>query len=166
MYEVSTMVMLLWLNKNAWLIYAVLRQRLIKTPGLHNRAIGQAFKDLIDEAFRPDRIWQNDLDRHGYDEWTISFKEKVALTLKQWWDKAGYEAQKLLRNLQQKAEQWWYFLHHPEIPPNHNLAERSLRLAITKRKVSGGSRSMERFQQTANLLTVVLSLSSPRPFGD
>ncbi|EKF03328.1 aconitate hydratase, partial [Tolypothrix sp. PCC 7601] len=36
-----------------------------------------------------------------------------------------------------------------------NQAERSLRLAVTKRKVSGGSRSMERFQHTANLLTVV-----------
>ncbi len=63
---------------------------------MHNRAIGQAFKDLIDEAFRHYRIWQNDRDRHGDDEWTISFKEKVALNLKQWWDKAGYEAQKLL----------------------------------------------------------------------
>ena len=31
----------------------------------------------------------------------------------------------------------------------------TLRLAVTKRKVSGGSRSMERFKNTANLLTVV-----------
>jgi transposase len=77
------------------------------------------------------------------------------LSIKQWRDKVGHEAGLLLRNLQQKADQWWYFLHHPEIPPDNNLAERSLRLAITKRKVSGGSRSMERFEQTANLLTVV-----------
>ncbi|BAZ85145.1 transposase IS66 [Dolichospermum compactum NIES-806] len=41
------------------------------------------------------------------------------------------------------------------IPPDNNLAERTLRLAVTKRKVSGGSRSMERFQDTANLLTVI-----------
>ena len=41
------------------------------------------------------------------------------------------------------------------MPPDNNLAERMLRLAVTKRKVSGGSRSMERFQHTANLLTVV-----------
>ena len=27
--------------------------------------------------------------------------------------------------------------------------------AVTKRKVSGGSRSLERFQETANLLTVI-----------
>ena len=30
-----------------------------------------------------------------------------------------------------------------------------LRLAVTKRKVSGGSRCIKRFQHTANLLTVV-----------
>lgn len=41
------------------------------------------------------------------------------------------------------------------MPPDNNQAERSLRLALTKRKVSGGSRSMERFKDTANLLTVV-----------
>ncbi len=51
--------------------------------------------------------------------------------------------------------QWWYFLEHPEVPPDNNQAERSRRLAVTKRKVSGGSRSMERFQHTAKLLTVV-----------
>ena len=130
-------------------------QRLIKTPGLHNKAIGEAFKDLIDEAFRHYRTWQQDQDSHLYYQWVVEFEEQVKLTLKQWWAQAGHEAGKLLRNLQQKADQWWYFLHHPEIPTDHNLAERSLRLAITKRKVSGGSRSMERFQQTANLLTVV-----------
>lgn len=42
-----------------------------------------------------------------------------------------------------------------EVPPNNNLAKRSLRLAVTKRKISGGSRSMERFKNTANLLTIV-----------
>jgi transposase len=54
-----------------------------------------------------------------------------------------------------KTDQWWYFLDHPEVPPDNNLAERTLRLSVTKRKVSGGSRSMERFKHTANLLTVV-----------
>ena len=60
----------------------------------------------------------------------------------------------MLRNLELKADQWWYFLDRREIPPDSNLAERALRLAVTKRKVSGGS-SMARFQDTANLLSVI-----------
>lgn len=76
-------------------------------------------------------------------------------TLNQWIDKAGAKAGHLLRSLCDKANQWWYFLDYPEVPPDNNQAERSLRLAVTKRKISGGSRSMERFQHTAYLLTVV-----------
>ncbi|MCC5670221.1 transposase, partial [Nostoc sp. CHAB 5784] len=75
--------------------------------------------------------------------------------LNQWIGKAGATAGNLLRSLRDKAHQWWYFLDYPEVPPDNNQAERSLRLAVTKRKVSGGSRSMERFQHTADLLTVV-----------
>jgi transposase len=59
------------------------------------------------------------------------------------------------RNLRDHADQWWYFLDHPEIPPDNNRSERALRLAVTKRKVSGGSRSMTGFGQMATLLTVV-----------
>ncbi|MHC5718597.1 MAG: DUF6444 domain-containing protein [Nostoc sp.] len=45
--------------------------------------------------------------------------------------------------------------HLPYEKQQELLWERTLRLAVTKRKVSGGSRSMERFQDTANLLTVI-----------
>ena len=77
------------------------------------------------------------------------------MLINQWIGKASGEAGKLLHSLRDKAEQWWYFLAHPEVPPDNNLAERSLRLAVTKRKIIGGSRLMERFKHTANLLTVV-----------
>ncbi len=86
---------------------------------------------------------------------SINDEAKLHSSLNQWIDKAGATAGQLLRSLRDKANQWWYFLDYPEVPPDNNLAERSLRLAVTKRKVSGGSRSMERFQHTANLLTVV-----------
>ena len=92
MYEVFTMVMLLWLNKNVWLIYVVLRQRLIKTPGQYNQTIGQTFLKLIDEAFRHYRLWQNDKDRPGYGAWATLFKDKIRIALEQWRDKAGYIA--------------------------------------------------------------------------
>lgn len=86
---------------------------------------------------------------------SINDEAKLHSLLNQWIHKAGATAGQLLRSLRHKANQWWYFLDYPEIPPDNNLAERTLRLAVTKRKVSGGSRSMKRFQHTANLLTVV-----------
>jgi transposase len=130
-------------------------KKLIQLPGLHNQAIGQAFVDLIDEAFRNYAQWFETLDCTSYNDWVNQFKSKLQRTLDQWIAIAGATAGNLLRSLRDKANQWWYFLDNPEVPPDNNQAERSLRLAVTKRKVSGGSRSMERFQHTANLLTVV-----------
>lgn len=84
-----------------------------------------------------------------------NLKSKFNKLYIRWQNQAGYEPRKLLRNLKLKADQWWYFLDHPEIPPDNNLAERALRLTVTKRQLSGGSRSMERFQDTANNLSVI-----------
>jgi transposase len=129
--------------------------KLIKLPGSNNQAIGSAFVSLIDEAFQNYRFWQENGNEGTYNDWANQFKTKLQVTLNQWIGKAGATAGNLLRSLRDKASQWWYFLDHPEVPPDNNLAERSLRLAVTKRKVSGGSRSMDRFKHTANLLTVV-----------
>ncbi len=84
-----------------------------------------------------------------------TLRSTTAELLNTWQGHVGYAAGLLLRSLREKAHQWWYFLDHPEIPPDNNLAERSRRLAVTKRKVSGGSRSMSRFEQTADLLSVI-----------
>ncbi|BAZ29660.1 transposase IS66 (plasmid) [Cylindrospermum sp. NIES-4074] len=130
-------------------------KKLIKLPGLNNQEIGAKFINLIDEAFKNYALFQQTQNIVEFLSWTSEFKTKVESSIKIWIDKAGGEASKLLRSLRNKAHQWWYFLDHPEIPPDNNLAERTLRLAVTKRKVSGGSRSMERFQDTANLLTVI-----------
>ncbi|BAY91235.1 MULTISPECIES: IS66 family transposase [unclassified Tolypothrix] len=130
-------------------------KKLIQLPGLHNQAIGEAFVDLIDEAFGNYAQWFETLDCASYNDWVNQFKSKLQQTLDDWINLAGATAGNLLRSLRDKASQWWYFLDNPEVPPDNNQAERSLRLAVTKRKVSGGSRSMERFQHTANLLTVV-----------
>ena len=131
-------------------------QKLIKTPGKDNESIGKVLTNLIDEAFKHHRLQKTEtLSKKDYFDWAAQFKIKVQSTLARWRKKAGYEAGKLLRNLKLKADQWWYFLDHPEISPDNNLAERALRLAVTKRKISGGSRSLERFQETANLLSVI-----------
>ena len=94
-------------------------------------------------------------DRLTYDSWTHNFKIRLNKALATWLNQVGYAAGLLLKSLRDKAEQWWYFLNDPWVPPDNNLAERSLRLAVTKRKVSGGSRSMKRFEETANLLSVI-----------
>jgi transposase len=129
-------------------------KKVIKLNHGNNPALGQAFIDLIDEAFAQHKQWRETQDHSAYQKWAVGFKLRVSLSLQQWIGQAGYEAGKLLRSLRDKVEQWWYFLDHPAVPPDNNLAERSLRLAVTKRKVSGGSRSMKRFAQTTDLLSV------------
>ena len=130
-------------------------KKVVKLGHGNNSALGQAFLDLIDEAFAQHRYWRETQDASAYLTWASGFKVRITQAIEQWIGRAGYDAGKLLRSLRDKAEQWWYFLDHPEVPPDNNLAERSLRLAVTKRKVSGGSRSMGRFAQTADLLSVI-----------
>ena len=117
--------------------------------------LGQTFIDLIDEAFREHHQWREPQDDEAYAQWATGFKERVKETIQDWMPKAGYAAMLLLKSLTNKAHQWWYFLAHPEVPPDNNRAERSIRLAVTKRKVCGGSRSMKGFKDTASLLTVI-----------
>ena len=130
-------------------------KKLIQLPGLNNQKIGEKFVKLIDEAFKSYSLFQQNQNISEWFTWAWEFKLKVKFSLDKWMALAGGEASKLLRSLRNKTDQWWYFLDHPEVPPDNNLAERTLRLSVTKRKVSGGSRSMERFKHTANLLTVV-----------
>jgi transposase len=118
-------------------------------------ALADVFMGLIRAAFKHHQLWQQTQDRSAYDSWASAFKLEVAEALETWWPKAGYAAGLLLRNLEKKPHQWWYFLDHPEVPPDNNRSERALRLAVTKRKVCGGSRSMAGFADTATLLTVV-----------
>jgi len=130
-------------------------QKLELQPGLYNQDIAQAFIKLIDEAFCHHRIWRCTTEQDQYRTWATDFQTRIDQQITNWKVKAGQRARQLLRSLEDKRQQWWYFLEHPHIPPDNNLAERYLRLAVTKRKISGGSRSMERFEQTAKLLSVV-----------
>ncbi|WP_422614737.1 IS66 family transposase [Microcoleus asticus] len=121
----------------------------------NNTVVASAFLELIDEAFRQHRKWREYPEELDYHTWARDFKVSLAELLNTWQGHVGHAAGLLLRSLREKAHQWWYFLDHPDIPPDNNLAERSVRLAVTKRKVSGGSRSISRFEQTADLLSVI-----------
>ena len=113
------------------------------------------FLSLIDEAFIAHESWRKTKAQLTYDSWENDFKMRLNQALATWLSQVGHVAGLLLKSLGDKAEQWWYFLDDPSVPPDNNLAERSLRLAVTKRKVSGGSRSMKRFEETADLLSVI-----------
>jgi transposase len=131
-------------------------KKVLALPGQNNNAaVAAVFIELINEAFVQHRLWREEGDLVTYFQWAIDFKARLNQALQAWLSTVGYAAGLLLRSLRDKADQWWYFLEDPSVPPDNNLAERSLRLAVTKRKVSGGSRSMERFKQTANLLSVI-----------
>lgn len=130
-------------------------KKVIKLKHGNNPQLGQVFIDLIDTAFEAHRQWRETQDASAYHTWAADFKQQVQAALEQWLPQAGYAAGLLLRSLRDKAQQWWYFLDHPEVPPDNNRSERSLRLAVTKRKVCGGSRSRSGFAQTAILLSVI-----------
>lgn len=130
-------------------------KRVVHLETGHNHKAGSRFLTLIDEAFKRHRQWREQPDEHDYAQWAIRFKKRVAAALRKWTSQVDGKALTLLNSLKLKSAQWWYFIDHPEIPPDNNLAERLIRLAVTKRKVCGGSRSMLRFEQTADLLSVI-----------
>ena len=68
------------------------------------------------------------LDYHYYAGLPRNFKVSLAELLNTWQGRVGHAAGLLLRSLRDKSDQWWYFLDHPSIPPDNNLAERSLLL--------------------------------------
>ena len=109
-------------------------KKLIKLPGLNNQEIGAKFISLIDEGFKNYALFQQTQNLDEFLSWTSEFKPKVESTIHSWIERAGGEAGKLLRSLRNKARQWWYFLDHPEIPPDNNLAERTLRESRHKKK--------------------------------
>lgn len=128
---------------------------LMEQPGQLNREIGQGVKELIDEAFKRYGEWQVDHDGLMYRLWAQEFRRRMQSLLEQWWWDASDAGRCLLRRLREKPDEWWYFLEHPEVPPDNNCAERALRLGVTKRKVCGGSREMEWFGRTGVLLSVI-----------
>lgn len=140
-------------------------KKVLALPGQNNNAaVATVFIELINEAFKQHRLWREQGDMLTYCQWAIDFKARLNQALQVWRGTVGYAAGLLLSSLRDKADQWWYFLEDPHVPPDNNLAERSLRLAVTKRKVSGGSRSMERFKQTAHLRACYPDLSLSNSF--
>ena len=130
-------------------------KQLLKLATKSQREIGEVFIALIDEAYAQYRYWQETRDNVKYFEWGERFKERVSEAINDWMPKVGYSAGLLLKSLKIRVSNGGIFSKIPEVPPDNNRAERNLRLAVTKRKVCGGSRSMDGLDNTAALLTVI-----------
>lgn len=109
-------------------------KKLSKLPGLHNQEIGVKFIDWSDEGFHNYAFYQKTQKIDEFWHWASLFKLKIESALLTGFERAGSPASKLLRSLLHKADQWWYFLNHPEMPPDNNLAERTLRESRYKKK--------------------------------
>ena len=154
-------------------------KKVVKLGHGNNPVLGQAFLDLINEAFIQHRYWQGGFageaspantpretqDDRAYLTWASGFKVRITQTIEQWIGRAGYDAGKLLRALTGKPP-WGIATGQSSamvvLPRAIQRCHRTIiwqsdccGSAVTKRKVSGGSRSMERFAQTADLLSVV-----------
>ncbi len=108
----------------------------LKTP--HQTELAPVFLDLITEAFRQHLQYRETGARSIYNHWVTDFRLRLEQALAVWRPQAGYAAGLLLKSLVDKSHQWWYFLEHPQVSPDNNRAERSLRLGVTKRKIAGG----------------------------
>ena len=60
-------------NRSVWHIYAVPILRLIQSPGRDNSSIGNAFVDLIDDAFERYHQFQDSNDFLQYVDWAKQF---------------------------------------------------------------------------------------------
>lgn len=129
----------------------------------NNTERGQVFWDLIDKAFAQHRQWRLMANKGAYRVGIDGFKFRLKPSLQRWTAQAGYEAGRLLSSRHDKIQHWWDLFEYQEVPLVNNLAAGEadlancplLCLAVTKRQVSGGSRSMNRFAQTSDLLSVV-----------
>ncbi|HEY9615090.1 MAG TPA: hypothetical protein V6C93_37490 [Allocoleopsis sp.] len=130
----------------------------------NNSERGQVFWELIDKAFVHHPQWRLSANEAAYRVWTNEFNFCLKPNLQRWTAQAGYEADRCLRSRHDKIQQWWYFFEYPEVPSFNNVAEPeacrlahcvSLCLAVTKQQAHRGSRSMNQFAQTADLLSVV-----------
>lgn len=139
-------------------------QQVVNLGHGNNSERGQVFWDLLDRAFAQHRPWRLSANEAAYRVWTNKFNFRLKPNLQRWTAQAGYEAGRLLRSRHDKIQQWWYFFEYPQIPSVNNVAEPeacrlahcvSLCLAVNKQQAHRGSRSMNQFAQTADLLSVV-----------
>ena len=88
---------------------------------------------------------------------TTPLPDKVKSFLKREWHSPPKKTKaKTLRNeLLKEWDNLWRFMDDPNIPPDNNEAERTLRLSVTHRKVCGASRTLWGAEAISKLFSVI-----------
>ena len=61
---------------------------------------------------------------------------------------------RLCRRIRNHIKELFVFVAHPEVPPDNNAAERSLRHVVISRKISGGTRSQQGTETKMTLASI------------
>ena len=61
---------------------------------------------------------------------------------------------RLCRRIEKHVKELFVFMGQPEVPPDNNAAERSLRPLVISRKISGGTRSQQGTETKMTLASI------------
>jgi transposase len=106
-----------------------------------------------------------DKDKKAYEQGTpednlTSLTNKIYLMGMMYAAKKGHPCQALAKRLLRHMDELFQFVVHPNLAPDNNLAERSLRSLVVQRKISGGSRSSSGSETTMRLATLFQTWSA------
>ena len=71
----------------------------------------------------------------------LALEERLLALCRPFSDDQTASQAKLCRRIERFIKELFVFVSHPEVPPENNTAERSLRHLVVSRKISGGTRS-------------------------
>jgi len=71
----------------------------------------------------------------------LKFEQRALALCAPYREEPGAAQRRLAARISRHIKELFVFVHHPEVPPTNNAAERSLRHLVTSRKISGGTRS-------------------------
>ena len=94
---------------------------------------------------------------HPGEKKLIPLPERMKSFLKREWKSppGKTKAKKLRNGLLKEWDNLWRFMDDPDIPPDNNEAERTLRLSVTHRKVCGASRTVWGAEAISKLFSVI-----------
>ena len=84
----------------------------------------------------------------------LALERRLLALCRPYWDDPASAQARLCRRISNHIKELFVFVAHPEVPPDNNAAERSLRPVVISRKISGGTRS-ERGTETKTALASI-----------